>query len=73
MGKRVTVARLGSEEDVPPYKPFENDATVNDILDAFGVDLAKGETLAIDGKSINGNHKPEDEDVIYVSPSTTGA
>ena len=71
MPKSVTVARLN--DDVPTPKAFGDDATVDDVLNAYGVELEKGETLAINGKSINGSHKPLNGDCIYISPSSTGA
>jgi len=71
MGKRVTVARLN--DDVPNPKAFGANATVNDILNAFDIELEKGETLAINGVSVDGRTKPNDGECIYISPSSTGA
>jgi len=70
-GKSVTVARFG--EEVPPYKAFDKDASVNDVLSAFGESLDKGESLAINGQTVKGSSIPEDKDTIYIAPSTTGA
>jgi len=71
MGKKVTVGRMG--EDVPPYKAFSENATVDEVLTAFDEELEKGESLAIDGSSVKGTDVPEDGDTIYIAPSTTGA
>ena len=71
MGKRGIVVRLG--EEVPEPIAFDNNATVNDALSAFGALMEKSETLAIDGKTIEGNHVFSDGDVVYITPSTTGA
>jgi len=71
MGKSVSVARLN--EEVPAPRAFADNATVNDVLNAYDVELEKGETLAINGTSVNGSHKPRNGETIYISPSTTGA
>jgi len=71
VGKSVTVAYLG--EEVPRARAFEEDASVNDVLSAFDIELEKGESLAIDGHTVSGSDKPEDGDTIYISPKTTGA
>ena len=71
MGKRVAVARLGSE--VPDPIAFENSATVADALSAFEEELEKGEELAIDGHSVTVATVPEDGDVVYISAKSTGA
>ena len=60
-------------ETVPEYIAFENDADVDTVLSAFDVDLEKGETLAINGESVDGKTIPEDGQVVYISPSSTGA
>jgi len=69
--KQVTVARLG--EDVPPFKAFSENATVDEILTAFDEELEKGESLAINGSTVRGADVPSSGEVIYISPSTTGA
>jgi len=71
LGKKVTVARLN--DDVPAPKAFGEQATVDDVLNAYGIEIEKGETLAIDGSSVNGQTIPDDGDCIYISPSSTGA
>jgi len=72
LGKRVTVARVGSGEDVPAYKAFPSDATVSDVLSAFEIELVKGEGLSINGTPVKKDHQPYDEECIYISPASTG-
>jgi len=71
MGKSVSVARLN--EEVPRPMALGENATVDDFLNAYEIELEKGETLAINGTSVNGSHKPRNGETIYISPSTTGA
>lgn len=52
---------------------FEDGEDVNDVLAAAGETLKKGETLTIDGEAVRGNYVFEDEDVILIEASTTGA
>lgn len=71
MGKRVTVATMG--EEVPAPIAFGDNADVNAVLEAFDVSLEKGETLAINGKAVNGTTIPKDGECVYIQSRSTGA
>lgn len=52
---------------------FQDGETVNDLLTAAGETLKKGETLTIDGETVRGNYVFQDEDVVMIEASVTGA
>jgi len=71
MGKRIQVARFG--EDVPVAKAFEENADVRDVLDAYGITTAKGDTLSINGSPVTMKTNPQDGQCVYIAKSTSGS
>ena len=69
-GKRVQYGRFG--EDVSSMRTFPIDATVNDILASFEVEVEKGETFGIDGQVVEGTHVPTDGQCIYIAKTGSG-
>lgn len=70
MPKTCRVARLN--EPMSEEVAFLDEATIDDVLAHFGESLAKGESLAIDGETVNGQDIAKDGDRIFIVPSTTG-
>ena len=70
MTKSAKIGRFGSQlrEFV-----FEDSETVNDLLAAANETLKKGETLTVSGETVRGSYVFENEDVIIIESSTTGA
>ena len=68
----MTIARVGSGEDVPAYKPFADNATVKDVLEAFEITLEKGEGLSINGTPVKQSDEVQDLQCLYITPASTG-
>ena len=71
IGKTFKVGRFGSVMSEEIALP--GTATVNDAIAAVEMSVEKGETLAIDGKTVSGNYVFEDGAKIYIVASATGA
>ena len=67
-GKQVAIARTG--EDVK-YKAVPKESTVKDIFSLLDIPLEKGETFAVNGKSVTLDYIPQDKEVIYIADSST--
>ena len=52
---------------------LDEDATINDLVSISGEELCKGEALQIDGEVVEGTYVFEDDEKVYIVPSTTGA
>ena len=52
---------------------LDEDATINDLVSISGEELSKGEALQIDGEVVEGTYVFEDDEKVYIVPSTTGA
>lgn len=71
MPKTARVGRLGHA--VTGEVAFPEKATIDDALAHFGEEVAKGESLAIDGEPVTGKDEFDNGDTIFIVPSTTGA
>jgi len=75
MGKKANIGRYG--QPISETIAFPDDATVNDVLAHFKEHIVKGETLHIDGDSVEGDYEFENDGeqatTIYIVPNTTGA
>ncbi len=66
----VKVGRTGGR--VCEYN-LPEDSTVDDLLSAHSEALKKGETLSIDGETVESDYELGDGDEVIIFPSTTGA
>ena len=71
MGKRIQVAEMGAT--VPDPKAFPDGATVRDVLEAFDVELEKGDILSINGALVTLDTVPKDGQCVYISKASSGA
>ena len=52
---------------------LDDDATVEDLLAAASETLKKGETLSVDGETVEADYDFNDGETVVIMPSTTGA
>ncbi len=72
MPKLASVGRMGSK--MSESIVFDENATIGDVLNHFEITLNKGESVAIDGTPVSTTTVlPEDDNKIFIVPSTTGA
>ena len=69
MAKRIEVARLGQETT---RLALPDDANIEDVLRAAGIELSEGEEVRIDGDDmdVDSDYVPEDGDLVVVAPKS---
>ena len=70
MGKHILLAITGEETK---ESVFDEDATVEDILDFFEENTEKGDEIAINGNTVTMNTVPVAGQLLYISKGTSGS